>query len=186
MNKNAPVTELLAAWRSGDEQALQQLTPVIYNSLRRLSAKHLSGEKNLSIQATELVHEAYLNLIDVEIDWQNRAHFFAVASRLIRRMLIDRARAKQRQKRGGEFKQVDTDIERLAADTPEKELLDLHYALEQLNSKDPRKSEVLELHFFGGLTYKEIATVLDISEATVDRDLRFAKAWIYSEIHQTE
>ncbi len=197
VDKKAPVTQLLASWRSGDEAALEKLTPIVYESLRRLSKKHINKEKNPTLQATELVHEAYLDLVNFEIDWQDRIHFFAVASRLMRRMLIDRARARLSKKRGGDVQMTSSDIESIPHDNgsfqqpfsidslsnasvSEQRLLDLDEALTQLGEADKRKAEALELSFFGGLTYPEIAIALNISEATVDRDLRFAKAWVYN------
>lgn len=184
MKTDAPVTQLLSDWRSGDEAALSQLTPIIYETLRRLSAKHIRKENNPTIQATELVHEAFLNLVDVDIDWEDRAHFFAVASRLMRRLLIDRARARLSQKRGGGAQVVDVDIDNIDDPSPEQQVLDLDQALLALKEIDARKADVLELHFFGGLTYAEISAALTISEATVDRDLRFAKAWTLNHIQE--
>ncbi|GAB1263698.1 ECF-type sigma factor [Aurantivibrio infirmus] len=182
MDTQTPVTQLLSSWRSGNDEALQQLTPIIYQTLRRLSAKHIGGERNPTIQATELVHEAFIDLIDVKVDWQDRAHFFAVASRLMRRLLIDRARSRLRKKRGGDLQLTQIDLNELPQVETEQELLDLDGALIQLKGIDSRKADVLELHFFGGMTYPEIASSLGISEATVDRDLRFAKAWVYNEL----
>ncbi|MEX1033737.1 MAG: ECF-type sigma factor [Cellvibrionaceae bacterium] len=186
MDTHAPVTQLLASWQSGDEKALEQLTPVIYETLRRLSARHIGKEHNPTIQATELVHEAFLDLVKVEIDWQDRAHFFAVASRLMRRLLIDRARARLRKKRGGDLQLTTLDIDQLPQSQTEHKVLELDEALNRLLAIDKRKAEALELHFFGGMTYPEIATALNISEATVDRDLRFAKAWIRKELTEPE
>ncbi len=182
MKSDTPVTQLLSEWRSGDDKALAELTPVIYETLRRLSTKHINKENNPTLQATELVHEAFLNLVDIKVDWQDRAHFFAVASRLMRRLLIDRARSRLSQKRGEGQKMVDQDLDQLASVSKEQEILELDEALQKLKAKDSRKSDVMELHFFGGLTYPEIGEALSISEATVDRDLRFAKAWIFNEI----
>lgn len=184
MKQDAPVTRLLSQWRTGDDQALDELTPIIYETLRRLSKKHLGKEANPTIQATELVHEAYLNLIDVDIAWQDRAHFLAVASRLMRRLLIDRARARLSKKRGGEHQFVPESVSQISEVSTEQEVLDLEEALNALKEIDARKADVLELHFFGGMTYPEIAEALSISEATVDRDLRFAKAWIFNQINQ--
>lgn len=186
MSSEASVTKLLSQWRSGDDEALSKLTPIIYETLRRLSAKHIGKEANPTIQATELVHEAYLNLVDVDIDWQDRAHFFAVASRLMRRLLIDRARARLSKKRGGEQQYVEADIDNIVDGGAEQEVLELDEALTRLKEIDPRKADVLELHFFGGLTYPEIGVALNISEATVDRDLRFAKAWVFNELQPQE
>lgn len=183
MKEDAPVTKLLVQWRSGDEKALSQLTPIIYDTLRRLSQKHIRREANPTIQATELVHEAFLNLVDVNVDWQDRAHFMAVASRLMRRLLIDRARARLSKKRGGHQHADIEEIEQLGDASAEQEVLELDDALTRLKGLDERKADVLELHFFGGLTYPEIGEALGISEATVDRDLRFAKSWVFSQLN---
>lgn len=191
MDTQAPVTQLLAEWRAGNEDALETLTPIIYETLRRLSKKHVGREQNVTLQATELLHEAFLNLVDVDIEWQDRAHFFAVASRLMRRLLIDRARHRLSQKRGGAMHMVTFDIDQLPSsdqqssdgDSAEQQILELDAALECLKEIDARKADVLELHFFGGMTYTEIAAALAISEATVDRDLRFAKAWIFNHLN---
>ncbi|WP_428354147.1 ECF-type sigma factor [Methyloprofundus sp.] len=182
MTSDSPITQLLLDWRKGDQQALDQLTPIIYQSLRRLSIRHLSGENCPTIQPTELLHEAYMELVDVDIDWQDRAHFFAVASRMMRRMLINRAKHRQRLKRGGDQQRIEVDLDQLAPIETEVQILELNDALLRLAKIDQRKSDVLEFHFFGGLNYHEIATALSISEATVDRDLRFAKAWVHSEM----
>ena len=182
MSSSEQVTQLLSAWCDGDEQALSELTPIVYETLRRLSAKHVNREQNLTIQATELVHEAYLHLVSTDIDWKNRAHFFAVASRLMRRLLVDRARSRLRQKRGGGLLVSNQNIDELPE--IEQTFLDLDEVLKKLAEHDSRKSEALELHYFGGMTYPEIAEALSISEATVDRDLRFAKAWVFKEINQ--
>lgn len=184
MSSSALITQLLASWRKGDQQALDQLTPIVYETLRRLSSRHLNNEQHRTLQATELVHEAFLNLVGADVNWQNRAHFFAVSSRLMRRLLIDRARARLRQKRGAGMPLSDHDMDQLAEPDIEQDLLDLDDALTRLAGMEKRKSDVLELHYFGGMTYPEIAEALAISEATVDRDLRFAKAWVYNEICQ--
>jgi len=190
MDTQAPVTQLLADWRAGNEEALATLTPIIYETLRRLSKQHVGREQHVTLQATELLHEAYLNLVDVDVDWQDRAHFFAVASRLMRRLLIDRARHRLSQKRGGAMQMVTIDIDHIPSDqqnsdaeSAEQQILELDAALECLKENDARKADVLELHFFGGMTYAEIAAALQISEATVDRDLRFAKAWIFNYVN---
>ncbi len=184
MSSTPLVTQLLSSWREGDEKALEALTPVIYETLRRLSSKQISQEKNPTIQATELVHEAYLQLIDTDIDWQDRAHFFAVASRLMRRLLIDRARARLRQKRGAGMALSSQNLSQIAEPEIERTLLELNDALKKLSTLDKRKADALELHYFGGMTYPEIAVALNVSEATIDRDLRFAKAWLCNEIKQ--
>ncbi|TVZ41779.1 RNA polymerase ECF family sigma subunit [Alteromonadaceae bacterium 2753L.S.0a.02] len=182
MDQPPQVTQLLAAWQAGDQNAEQQLADVVYQTLRKLSARQIHGEKYLTLQATELVHEAYLKLVDIDIEWQSRAHFYAVASRLMRRLLIDRARSRLRKKHGGELLRSDLDIDKLPSEGIEEHLLTLDTVLSDLESQDQRKCDVFELHFFGGMSYREIAEVLKVSEATVDRDLRFAKAWVCSEM----
>ena len=186
MDKQQPVTRLLAAWRDGDAGALEELTPMVYQALRRLSARHLSAEQSPTIQATELVHEAFLELAGADIDWQDRAHFYAVASRMIRRLLINRANARHRLKRGGGLLRAQLDPDLLSMDDAEEHILALHDALLRLEREDKRKADVLELHFFGGMNYREIAAALAISEATVDRDLRFAKAWVCADLQGDE
>lgn len=178
---NPQVTQLLASLRSGDASAQDELASLVYDTLRRLSARHIRNENHLTLQATELVHEAYLNLVSVEVEWQDRAHFYAVASRLMRRLLIDRARARLRHKRGGQVQQTVLEPDQLASE-PEIQALELDRILEKLEALDKRKSDCFELHFFGGMTYPEIAEALSISEATVDRDLRFARAWVRNEL----
>lgn len=202
-DKTSQVTQLLVSWRSGNEDALEKLTPIVYESLRRLSKKHINQEKNPTIQATELLHEAYLDLVNIDIEWQDRVHFYAVASRLMRRMLIDRARARLRKKRGGDVhvtsmstgdtgeisssrEQPSLMLDGRVNTNSEQQLIDLDEAIKALSEADQRKADVLELNFFGGLTYPEIATALSISEATVDRDLRFAKAWVYRYLSSEE
>lgn len=186
IDQDPPITRLLSAWRAGDAQALDELTPIVYQSLRRLSARYLRAEHNPTLQATELVHEAFMELAGADIDWQDRAHFYAVASRMIRRLLINRANARHRLKRGGGLLRAQLDLDRLVIDDAEEHILALHEVLLQLEREDKRKSDVLELHFFGGMNYREIAVALGISEATVDRDLRFAKAWVFAELQRAD
>lgn len=177
------VTVLLQRWRQGDKAALKRLAPLVYRELRRIAARHLRGESaGHTWQPTDLVHEAYLQLADARVDWQDRAHFLAVAARQMRRLLVDHARGKRSAKRGGGIRAVTLDEELLPAQTPVDSLLDLDGALNSLAAKDARKASILELHVFGGLTYEETARVLDLSPATVNRELRFAKAWVYEEI----
>jgi RNA polymerase sigma factor (TIGR02999 family) len=180
MNKPVTVTQLLRAWREGDAAALDALTPEVYETLHRLAQRQMRGERaRHTLQATALVHEAFERLVDMEVSWQDRAHFYAVAARLMRRILVDHARSARRQKRGGGASLLSLDEAIHVVPTPDPDLVDLDEALQRLSDIDARKGQVVELHFFGGLTYDETAEALGISAATVDRELRFAKAWLY-------
>jgi RNA polymerase sigma factor (TIGR02999 family) len=178
------VTGLLLAWRGGDEAALSRLIPLVERELHRIARRCMAGErKGHSLQATALVNEAYLRLIDVQhVDWQNRAHFLAMAARLMRRILVDSARAKQYQKRGGGGVNVTFDEGALPAPETPMDLVALDDALNVLAQMDERRSRVIELRFFGGLTVEETATVLKVSPDTVMRDSRLAKAWLTREL----
>ncbi len=178
----ASVTTLLHHWRAGDKAALDQLTPLIYDDLWRIAARQLRAERSgHTLQATALVNEAFARLADAEIAWQDRAHFFAIAARLMRRILTDYGRARQRDKRGGGIRPV-TLHEDSGTPVETDRLLELDAALTKLARIDERKSDILVLHFFGGMTYDEMAEALGISAATVDRDLRLAKAWLANEL----
>lgn len=176
------VTTLLREWRGGDPDALGELAPIIYDDLRRIAAHHLQSERSgHTLQATALVNEAFVRLADADVNFTDRAHFFAIAARTIRRILTDYGRARLSQKRGGGLQPV-TLIE---ARTPEErpvDILELDDALEKLRQLDEQKSDILVLHYFGGLTYEETAAALDLSPATIDRSLRFAKAWLANEL----
>ena len=177
------LTQLLRDWRAGDARALEHLTPMVYDALRRLGRNALRGENpGLTLQATEVVHEAFLQLMDAEVDFNDRSHFYALAARQMRRILVDHARARRRDKRGGKALRVTLNDADLAAAGPDLDLVDLDAALQRLSALDPRKAQVLELHFFGGLTYDEAAAALEVSPATIDRELRFAKAWVAREL----
>jgi RNA polymerase sigma factor (TIGR02999 family) len=178
------VTELLVRWSQGDDVALADLTPLVYDELRRLAHRHMGGERSdHTLQTTALVNEAYLRLADqTNPRWQNRAHFFAVAARAMRRILVSHARSQQTQKRGRGALKVDLDEAALVSPEESKEIVDLHEALQQLASLDSRKAQVVELKYFGGLNYEEMAEVLKISPVTVRRDWRFAKAWLYTQL----
>jgi RNA polymerase sigma factor (TIGR02999 family) len=179
------VTELLAQWSNGDNAALAELTPLIYEELRRLAHHQMAGQRpGHTLQTTALVNEAYLRLADqTNPSWQNRAHFFAVAARAMRQILVDYARSQQSQKRGGGALKVELDEAALVSPTEAKEIIDLHEALERLATLDSRKAQVVELKYFGGLNYDEMAEVLKISRVTVRRDWEFAKVWLYTELH---
>jgi len=176
------VTELLLQWRAGDEQALNQLLPLVYEELRRLAGCYMKRERSdHTLQPTALVHEAYLGLIDMKVSWQDRTHFFAVAARLMRRLLVDHAKALRRDKCGGGLK-VTLKEELASTPKPAVDLFALDEALKVLADFDDRKCQVVELHYFGGLTYDETAEALGLSAATVHRELRLAKAWLYHEL----
>ncbi|HZN12072.1 MAG TPA: sigma-70 family RNA polymerase sigma factor [Blastocatellia bacterium] len=174
------VTQLLLAWSDGDRAALDQLVPLVYGELRRLAKHHLRRERaGHTLQSAALIHEAYLRLIDVkQVRWENRAHFFAAAARLMRQILVDLARERGTRKRGGDARQVSLD-EALVISPPRDEgLVALDEALTALAEVDARKSRVVELRFFGGLSVEETAEALKVSVETVNRDWRFAKSWL--------
>lgn len=177
-------TRLLQAWRGGDRAALDRLLPVVYDELAGLARHALHSERSdHTLQTRGLVHEAYIRLVDADIPFQDRAHFMAIAARTMRRVLVDYARSRVRQKRGGGAIRVDLDRVDVPAPDDGVALLQLHDALEHLASFDPRKAEIVELHFFGGLTYDETAAAVGLSAATVDRELRLAKAWLKVEMN---
>jgi RNA polymerase sigma factor (TIGR02999 family) len=180
---STPVTLLLDRWRSGDRQALDQLMPLVYDELGRLAAHYMRSERpSHTLQATALVNEAYIRLVGASVTWQNRTHFFAVAARLLRRILVDHAKGHRREKRGGGGIKVTLNEAMIAPAELPPDIVALDDALQRLAAIDARKSELIELHFFGGLTYAELAETLKISEATVHRELRLAKAWLQHEL----
>jgi len=181
------VTQFLQQWSGGDDAALAELTPLVYEELRRLAHHYMEGQRpDHTLQTTALVNEAYLRLADqTNPNWQSRAHFFAVAARAMRQILVSYARSNRAQKRGGGGVRVDLDEAALVSPQESKEIVDLHEALEQLSVLDSRKAQVVELKYFGGLNYDEMAEVLKISPVTVRRDWRFARAWLYTELHNT-
>jgi RNA polymerase sigma factor (TIGR02999 family) len=181
---SAEVTQLLARWSAGDREALDNLTPLVYNELRRLAKSYLRHERpDHTLQGTALVHEAYLRLIDQRnVAWQNRNQFFALAAELIRRILVDHARAKVAAKRGGNNVKLSLDEALAPADEKDLDLVALDDALEALARVDPQQSRVVELRYFGGLTIEETAGVLGISPATTKRDWTLAKAFLKKEI----
>jgi RNA polymerase sigma factor (TIGR02999 family) len=175
------VTQLLHAWGDGDLDARERVVALVYDELRRRAAAHLRRERQgHTLQPTALVHEAYLRLVDQrDADWKNRAQFLAVASQMMRRILIDRARTRKRAKRLGDRQQVSLDDVDLASQPLEIDVLDLDIALTKLEAFDPRKSRIAELRFFGGLSLEETGQVLDLSLATVERDWQSARAWLF-------
>ncbi len=172
------MTALLQRWRGGDLHALEELTPLVYSALHRVAARRLRREHAHTLQATALVHEAYLRLVDQRpVDWRNRAHFFAVASRVMRHLLVDHGRARNAAKRGGPALRIGLDSE-LPEPERDLELLRLDTALERLAEVDVRHARVVELRYFGGLTVEETAEALGSSPATVKRDFALARAWL--------
>jgi len=173
------VTGLLRAWRGGDVAARDALTPLVYRELQRLAHSAMRGERpGHTLQTTALVHEAFIALAESAVDWVDRAHFYAIAARQMRRILVNHAEARRADKRGGGAPHVPLDEALDVVGTPTAELGDLDQALRRLETIDARKAELLELHYFGGLTYDEMAAALAISSSTVDTELRFAKAWL--------
>jgi len=179
------VTQLLAHWSHGDDAALGELTPLVYEELRRLAHHHMGREHpDHTLQTTALVNEAYLRLAgQTSPNFTNRSHFFAVAAQAMRQILINYAKASQSQKRGGGAIKVELDEAAIVSPEQSKAIVDLHEAIERLGALDSRKARVVELKYFGGLNHDEIAEVMKISTVTVRRDWVFAKAWLYDELH---
>jgi RNA polymerase sigma factor (TIGR02999 family) len=190
MNSGAPedLTQLLLRWRSGDETALDQLMPLVYGELHRMARQCLRGERaEHTLQTTALVNEAYLRLIrSSQVQWQDRAHFFAVAAQLMRRVLVDEARARNYQKRGGELMRVSLDEALVISSERDAEMVALDEALTRLAHFAPRKCQVVELRFFGGLGIEETAAVLSVSTDIVKREWRTAKLWLLQELTKAE
>ncbi len=178
------VTLLLKAWSTGDEEALAKLTPLVYRQLRDIARRYMAGERDGHIlQTTALVHEAYVRLVDCgRVNWQDRAHFFAVSAQLMRRILIDFARSRDYLKRGGAVPHISLEEASSVCDEPDVNLLALDDALKALAAIDERKSKVVELKFFGGLNVEETAEVLRVSSDTVMRDWKLAKIWLLREL----
>ena len=181
------VTRLLVAWGHGDESALNRLIPLVHRELRQIAQRCMRGERaGHSLQATALVNEAFLRLVDAQhVNWQNRTHFLAVAARLMRRILVDHARSKRYQKRGGGRVNVELDAALMVADELRPDLVELDDALTALATVDERKSSVIELRFFGGLSVEETAAFLKVSPETIKRDWRLAKAWLAREMRRS-
>ena len=182
MTRSSPqeVSLLLRAWRGGDQLALEKLMPLVYDELRRLAHRYMVREKaGHTLQTTALVNEAYIRLVDLKrIEWQDRAHFFAISARFMRRILVDFARSRGYQKRGGDAKQVSLDESVFVSPEPGRELIGIEEALSALAEFDERKAKVVELRFFGGITEEETAEVLHVSRETVKRDWRLARNWL--------
>ena len=178
------ITQLLRAWSGGDSQALEKLTPLVYAELHRAAERYMSRERpGHMLQTTALIHEVYMRLVDFgQVDWQDRAHFFAVCARLMRRILTDFARSRRTRKRGGDGRQLSLDEKLYVSPEPAPDLVALDEALTRLAGVDERKSQVVELRFFGGLTEEETAGVLKVSRETVKRDWKLAKLWLLREL----
>jgi RNA polymerase sigma-70 factor, ECF subfamily len=180
------VTHLLKAWAAGDEQALEKITPLVHEQLHRVAKHYMAGERSgHTLQATALVNEVYLRLVDCgQVNWQDRAHFFAVSAKLMRRILVDFARSRGYQKRGGDVPHLSLDEAPSVCREPDPNVVALDDALRKLAKVDQRKSRVVELRFFGGLGIVETAEVLGVSEETVGRDWRLAKNWLLRELNR--
>jgi RNA polymerase sigma factor (TIGR02999 family) len=182
------ITELLKAWSNGEQEALDELIPVVYHELHRLAHRYMSRERDgHTLQSTALVHEAYKRLIDLkDVTWQNRTHFFAVSAQLMRRILVDYARTRRFHKRGGELRQVPLNEALVVFRNRRTDIVALDDALLTLAGIDSRKARVVEMRFFGGLTTRETAEVLHVSEETVLRDWRLAKVWLLRQLSKTD
>ncbi len=183
-NSSPEITRYLHDWKNGNSSALEEMLPFVYNELRLIAKRYRAKERaEHTFQTTDVINEAYLKLVDQSgTDWQNRSHFFAVASRVVRNLLVDYARAKNYQKRGNGAEKVNIDDVALFTPEPDENLLALDDALNRLAVFDERKSKIVELKYFGGLTSEETAEVLGVSEITVKREWLKAKAWLYNEL----
>ena len=183
----AEVTRLLRAWSDGDTGALDQLTPIVYDELRRLAARYMGRERpSHTLQTSALINEAYLRLVDAQaVRWQNRSHFFGVSAQVMRRILVDFARARRNLKRGGGAPPLSLDEAMVSVPERSADLLALDEALERLAALNPRQSRVVELRYFGGLTEEEVAEALSISPRTVRNDWGLARAWLYRELSRS-
>ena len=181
------ITQLLRAWAEGDQHALERLTPLVYDELHKAAKRQMAKERDgHTLQTTALINEVYLRLVDFNhVNWQDRAHFFAVCARLMRRILTDAARSRSYLKRGGDIRRVTLDEALAVSADPPFDLLALDTALSKLAEVDSRKSSVVELRFFGGLSLKETAAVLNVSDDTVTRDWNLARAWLMRELEGT-
>jgi len=177
------ITRLLHQSQGGNKAAFDELIPVVYDQLYRLASRRLSSERRgHTLRTTEIVNEAYLRLVDSDVAWSDRAHFYAIAARVMRRILIDYAKQRNREKRGGEYEKVSLDAAFEIGTPSASNLLEVNQALERLSAKDARKGSIIELLVFGGLTYDEAAAALGISAATLHRELKLAKAFLHREL----
>lgn len=184
MKQDIQITQLLINARRGDKSAFDSLYPHVYSQLKKIAQRHLAFEEDRhTLQKTALVHELYIKLIDqADPEWQNRAHFFSIASRCMRQILVDYARKNKALKRGGNNRNITLDEDRLNVDQHADDILELNDLIEKLNKQDPRRSEVVVMRFFGGMTIPEISEVLNVTPRTVDRDWAKAKLWLYNEL----
>lgn len=177
--EQASITQLLVEWRSGDRDALERLTPLVYAELRRLAQRMFRGESpGHTLQPTALINEAFEGLVRMDVTWQSRAHFFALSARLMRRILVNHAKARRAAKRGGGELRVTFADDMAPAAQSDDSILALNEALDELAALDERRAQTIELHYFGGLTYPEIGEALGLSASTVHEDLRTAKSWL--------
>lgn len=177
------MTRLLASWRAGDPASMERLMALVYAELQRLARRAMRGERaDHTLQTTALVHEAFIALVDARVDWVDRAHFFAIAARQMRRILVNHGESRRAAKRGGVTPHVSLDELDEPAGPARAEISELDDVLRRLEAFDRRKAQILELHYFGGLTYAEIAEVMALSASTVDSELRFAKAWLKAQL----
>ena len=185
MNQTPQITEMLHEWSNGNQEALEELMPLVYDELHQQAARYLRRERqNHTLQTTALIHEAYIKLIDQKnVNWENRTHFFAIAAKLMRRILVDHARAKNRVKRGGDAVTVPFDETTIVIDKGKTiDLIILDEALNRLKERDERQVRIVELRYFSGLTLEETATALNVSRTTVANDWSMAKAWLHREL----
>jgi RNA polymerase sigma-70 factor, ECF subfamily len=183
MGARADVTTLLQHWAEGDGAALEKLTPLVYEELHQVARRLFAGERaGHTLQPTALVHEVFAKLVEANVPWQSRAHFFALSARMMRRLLVNHAEARRADKRGGEAVKIPLDESSLPGSNDDAELLAVHQALAKLAEIDPRKSELLELQYFAGLTFSEMEEVSGLSSSTLDRDLRLARAWMRDQL----
>ena len=182
------VTRLLLEWSKGDPAALDALVPMVHEHLRSLARRHMAGERRgHTLQTNALVNEAYMRMVDMgRVEWRDRAHFFAIASRIMRRILVDMARAKRFKKRGGEMSRIELDEALIPSSPPAYDVLGVDAALESLSELDPRRGKVVELRIFGGLSVEETAAALGISTDTVSRDWKLAKAWLARQLAESD
>ena len=186
MASDPEITQLLRAWGEGDDAALEELTPLIYDELHKLAMRVFSGERaNHTLQPTALVNEAYENLVKIEVAWQDRAHFFALSARMMRRMLVNHAAARNAQKRGGGALSVTLNDAVHGGSAGDPQIEDLDEALNELAELDPRKADLIELQYFAGLTFAEMEVATGMSSSTLDRHLRTARAWLKSRLSDT-
>jgi RNA polymerase sigma factor (TIGR02999 family) len=178
------VTRLLRAWQEGDARAPDHLLPLVYERLRRLASRYLRSERpDHTLQTTDLVHEAYLQLVRADIPWKDRAHFYAVAARAMRRILVDHARSHRSARRGKGAHKLPLEEALVVSAEPPGYLLDLDDALTRLSEQDDRKGRLVEMHFFGGMTFQELTQAFDLSLSTIEREMRLARAWLRRELH---